>query len=306
MNQLPRTRLGRTDFEVTTLGYGAMELRGAPRGPEITEAEAEAILNAVLDAGINLIDTSPDYGQSEDMIGKFIAHRRDEYFLASKCGCVPGAAMGTDHVHTAENVRAGVESSLRRMKTDHVDLVQFHRSLTQQEYEEQGALQELMRLRDEGKARFIGVSGTLPNLDEQVRMGVFDAFQIPYSALQREHEDVIQRASNAGAGIIIRGGAARGVPSDWEGRPNYMLPGAIPKDRWETAQLDELLGGMDRMEFTLRFTLSHPDLDTTIVGTKNPEHLRANVSAALKGPLDASVLADAKRRLDAAGAVSAG
>lgn len=306
MSPLPRTQLGRTGFEVTTLGYGAMELRGEPRGAAISETEAATILNAVLDAGINLIDTSPDYGQSEDLIGKLIPHRRDEYFLASKCGCVPGAAMGFDHVHTAENIRAGVESSLRRMNTDRLDLVQFHRSLTQSEYEAEGALQELLRLRDEGKVRFIGVSGTLPHLDEQILMGVFDAFQIPYSALQREHEDVIHRASEAGAGIIIRGGAARGAPSDWEGRPYYMLPGDIPKDRWETARLDELLDGMTRMEFTLRFTLSNPDLDTTIVGTKNPDHLRDNIAAAMKGPLDAGVLAEAKRRLTEAGSASEG
>jgi len=67
----------------------------------------------------------------------------------------------------------------------------------------------------EGKVRFIGVSGTLPNLSAQIAMGVFDAFQIPYSALQREHEDVIARASASGAGIIIRGGVARGAPMDW-------------------------------------------------------------------------------------------
>lgn len=306
MTELPRRLLGRTGFEATILGYGAMELRGAPNGPEITDGEAASILSAVLDAGINLIDTSPDYGRSEDMIGQFIAGRRDEYFLASKCGCVPGAAMGSEHVHTAENIRAGVEASLRRMRTDHLDLVQFHRSLTRAEYEEQGALQELLRLRDEGKVRFIGVSGTLPNLDEQVRTGVFDAFQIPYSALQRDHEDAIHRASEAGAGIIVRGGAARGTPTDWEGRRYYMLPGTAAKDRWEAADLDSILDGMSRMEFTLRFTLSHPDLDTTIVGTKNPAHLHENISAALNGPLDPAVVAEAKRRLDMAGATSAG
>lgn len=298
---LPRRTLGRTGVEVTTLGYGAMELRGAPAGPAITDEQAERVLNAVLDAGINIIDTSPDYGRSEELIGQYIAHRRPEYFLASKCGCVPGAAMGTEHVHTAENVRAGVEQSLRRMKTDYLDLVQFHRSLTRREFEEHGALQALLDLRQEGKVRFIGVSGTLPNLDEQIAMGVFDAFQIPYSALQREHEDVIARASAAGAGIIIRGGAARGAPTDWEGRPYYMLPGSIPRDRWEQARLDDLLDGMDRMTFTLRFTLSNRDLDTTIVGTRDVGHLQANIAAAMQGPLPDDLVAEAKRRLTEAG-----
>jgi aryl-alcohol dehydrogenase-like predicted oxidoreductase len=68
-----------------------MELRGAPRARDISEAQAETILNAVLDAGINYIDTSMDYGLSEERIGRYIGHRRDEYYLASKCGCLVGA-----------------------------------------------------------------------------------------------------------------------------------------------------------------------------------------------------------------------
>lgn len=75
--------LGRTKADVTILGYGAMELRGLPRGPEIDEDAAGKLLNAVLDGGINLIDTSPDYGASEELIGRFVSHRRDEFFLAS-------------------------------------------------------------------------------------------------------------------------------------------------------------------------------------------------------------------------------
>jgi aryl-alcohol dehydrogenase-like predicted oxidoreductase len=302
MTDLPTRPLGRTGVNVTTLGFGAMELRGAPRGPAITDQEAERVLNGVLDAGINFVDTSIDYGRSEELIGRFISHRRREYFLASKCGCVVGGAQG-EHVHTAENIRRGVENSLRLLKTDHLDLVQFHRSLTQEEFEKDGALQEAIKLKGEGKVRFLGVSGTLPNLVEQIEMGVFDAFQIPYSALQRDHEDVIAKAAQAGAGTIIRGGVARGAPTDWE-RTNYMVPGSTMKDRWEQARLDDLLDGVTRIEFTLRFTLSHPGVSTTIVGTRNPEHLRDNLRAAKKGPLPASVLAEAKWRLTEAGSVA--
>ncbi len=302
MADLPKRTLGKTGFEATILGFGAMELRGAPRGPKVTDQQAETILNAVLDNGINFIDTSIDYGGSEELIGKYISHRRDEYFLASKCGCVVGGQQG-EHIHTAENIRKGVENSLKRLNTDHLDLVQFHRSLTRDEFEKDGALQEALKLRDEGKVRFVGVSGTLPNLVEQIDMGVFAAFQIPYSALQREHEDVIAKAAETGHGTIIRGGVARGAPTDWN-RTNYMVPGETMKDRWEVAKLDELLDGTSRMEFTLRFTLSHPGLTTTIVGTKNPDHLKDNIEAATKGPLPEAVLSEAKRRLEAAGAVS--
>src|SRR5690349_7185970 len=120
MTDLPTRTLGRTGFDVTTLGFGAMELRGDSRGPELSDRDAERLLHEVLDSGINLIDTSIDYGRSEERIGKFISHRRNEYFLASKCGCVVGGAQG-EHVHTAANIRHGVENSLRLLKTDHLD-----------------------------------------------------------------------------------------------------------------------------------------------------------------------------------------
>jgi len=197
MADISRRTLGRTGVEVTTLGFGAMELRGQPTGPELSDEDAGRLLNTLLDEGINFIDTSIDYGRSEELIGKFIAHRRSEYVLASKCGCVPDAPQGSEHVHTAENIRNGVEHSLRTLQTDHLDLVQFHRSLSREEFDAEGALAELVALRDAGKVRFIGVSAVLPTLHEQIEMGVFDAFQIPYSALQREHEDVITRASEA-------------------------------------------------------------------------------------------------------------
>src|SRR5215470_5822921 len=110
--------LGRTGSDVTILGYGAMELRGLPRGPEIPDEDAGRLLNAVLDGGINLIDTSPDYGRSEELIGRYAGHRRDEFFLASKCGCLielPADAVPPyPHDYSPGNVRAAVEQSLRR------------------------------------------------------------------------------------------------------------------------------------------------------------------------------------------------
>jgi aryl-alcohol dehydrogenase-like predicted oxidoreductase len=135
---------------------------------------------------------------------------------------------------------------------------------------------------------------------QRIEMGVFDAFQIPYSALQREHEEIISRAGAAGAGIIIRGGVARGAPGDWQ-RTYYMLPGSSLRERWEKARLDDLLDGLSPLAFTLRFTLSNPDLDTTIVGTRDLAHLQANIDASLKGPLPESVVEEAKRRLAEAG-----
>lgn len=300
MSDIERRQLGRTGLSVTVLGFGAMDLGGPPAANEISDDEAGRVLNAVLDCGINFIDTAVCYGTSETRIGRAISHRRREFILATKCGCLPGKPMATPHIHTAANIRAGVEHSLRMMRTDYLDIVQFHHSLTRSMWEAEGALEELLKLKQEGKLRFIGVSGTFPNLVEQVDSGVFDVFQIPYSALQREHEGIIAKASAAGAGIIIRGGVARGAPTDWNKR-YYMLTGDELSSRWDKAKLDELLDGMSRIEFMVRFTISESALDTTIIGTKNLNHLRDNVAAVRKGPLPADVVTEAKRRLDATG-----
>jgi aryl-alcohol dehydrogenase-like predicted oxidoreductase len=296
MSDLPRATLGRTGLEVTQLGYGAMELRGSrgPLGEPVEPDVAGRILNAVLDAGINYIDTSPDYGRSEELIGEHISHRRDEFLLASKCGCPVGEepsppGVGREHIFTRANVRAGVEQSLRRMRTDHLDVVQFHASPSRSTLEANDSVAELVELRDQGKIRFLGMSGTIPNLADHIHMGVFDVFQIPYSAVEPEHEQLISEAARAGAGTVIRGGVARGFPE-----PSPERLAQLPErfrglfqqrvQRWEAADVEDLLDGMSRMEFMLRFTISHPDLHTTIVGTAKPQHLAANVLAAQKGP----------------------
>ena len=295
---MEKRTLGRTGYETTVLGFGAMEIRG-PRiwgGREVTDEQAERILHAVLDAGINLIDTSWDYGRSEEYIGRFISNRRNEYFLATKCGCTwvdRGDHDDTPHVWTRENLMRNIDESLRRMKTDHVDLLQLHNPSVEQV--EQGDLVPVLKdIQAAGKTRFIGCSSTHPHISTFIEWGVFDVFQIPYSALEPEHEDAIHDAAHAGAGTIIRGGVARGEPGE----------GLGAEDRWrlwDAAGLDELLAeGESRTAFLLRFTITHPDMDTTIVGTLRPEHLAENVRAAEAGPLPQDVYDEAKQRLQRA------
>ncbi|MQY30623.1 aldo/keto reductase [Nocardia aurantia] len=305
---LPSRTLGRTGAEVSVLGYGAMELRGAEfmSGPALPDADAGRLLNELLDSGVNLIDTSIDYGHSEELIGRHVGARRDEYFLASKCGCplaLPPGVMPMPDTHDfgAANVRAGVEQSLTRLRTDRLDLVQVHLSPSRSELETGGTIETLEALRAEGKVRFLGMSGTLPHLPEHIAMDVFDEFQIPYSALQPEHDTLISDAAHAGAGVIVRGGTARGTTAEDKNfsvqplSPSASGPSAL--DRWQAARLDELLDGMSRHEFVLRFTISHPDVASTIVGTANLEHLRANVATVTRGPLPADVYAEARKRL---------
>jgi aryl-alcohol dehydrogenase-like predicted oxidoreductase len=299
--------LGRTGVEVSVLGFGALELRGdePPFGRPLESAQAERVLNRVLDAGINLIDTAIDYGQAESQIGRHIAHRRDEYFLATKAGCALNPAahdqsertifgVVLEHDYSRENIVAGVDQSLRRLRTDHIDLLQLHFGPTLGELERTGAIDTLIELKRSGKVRFIGSSSMLPNLDDHIALNVFDVFQVPYSALQPEHDVAITGAARAGVGTIIRGGVARGEPGAGQGTDRgWQL--------WDAAALDDLLDGMARTEFMLRFTISHPDVHTTIVGTLNPAHFAQNLAAVERGPLPPDVVAEVKRRVAAAG-----
>ena len=305
MAELPTRILGRTGLNVTTLGFGALELRSMVAGvgrPLLADQPAN-ILNAVLDAGINYIDTAVDYGEAEEHIGNNISHRRSEFYLASKCGCPLdnavfspaertrfGVPLPRFHNYTRDSIVNACHQSLGRMKTDYLDIVQFHFSPAREVLEQEGAIETLQDLKRQGKIRFIGCSSILPNIFDHIAMDVFDVLQVPYSILQPEHAEAIASADSAGLGIVIRGGVARGQPGAGQGADEVWA-------RWEKAELDDLLEGMTATEFLLRATISNPDAHTTIVGTLDPSHLRDNVAAALKGPLADDVLEEAKLRL---------
>jgi aryl-alcohol dehydrogenase-like predicted oxidoreductase len=278
-----KKNLGRTGLEVTQLGYGSMGLRGPKTwGVRVVgDEDADRFLNSVLDSGINFIDTAPDYGISEERIGRYIGSRRSEYFLATKCGCVPiqhEDHLEPTHVWNREVLEGNLETSLKRLQTDSIDILQFHGG-DAETLQREGLIELLQSFREQGLIRFIGMSSSLPNLPGLIDLGVFDTFQIPYSCLAPGHHDLITRAAETGAGIIIRGGVAQGGPDAEIQRPNL-------NEVWNQADLDDLLtDGMKRAELILRYTLSHLHCHTTIVGTCNDEHLRENLASAEQGPL---------------------
>lgn len=291
-------KFGATGYDVTTLGYGAMELR------HVDQSQADRLLNGVLDAGINFIDTSPDYGPSEEMIGNSVAGRRNEYYLATKCGCnIPradGDAVG--HIWTGAQIRHNIELSLQRLKTDYVDVWQIH-SADPDELANSDVLETMLKIRDEGKVRHVAISmkGATPRQGyEQLRPYLdgdwpdFEAIQIWYSALTRASESAIGEAADRGLGMIVRGVVRR------------LEPWASLEDFTAKVGLDDLrASGESAAQFLLRFAIAHPGLHTTIIGTKNLDHLAENIRAVEAGPLPGDVMTEAKRRLDAAGIRSA-
>jgi len=293
-----RKTLGRTGLEVTQLGYGSMGLRGPKTWGVrvVSEEDADRFLNSVLDAGINFIDTSPDYGISEQRIGQYISSRRDEFVLATKCGCVYTQHedhLEIDHVWNRDVIERNIETSLKRLRTDCIDILQFHGG-DAESLQRAGLIDALIEFRDQGMIRFIGSSSSLPKLPALIELGVFDTFQIPYSCLAPQHHDLITQAAESGAGIIIRGGVA-------QGGPDAEIQREALNDIWSRAKLDEVLpAGMQRAELILRYTLSHPHCHTTIVGTCNSDHLAENFASAAAGRLPTELYDEVSYRVSAA------
>ena len=295
-------RMGQTGLLSSRIGYGAMELAGAPKARAIDEGDAIRFLNQLIDLGVNYIDTSIDYGLSETLIGKALSHRRSEVILASKCGCrVEGSTSRASHTFTAENVTAGVEQSLRRLRTSYLDVVQVHGRPSRNELEDAGAIDALVKLQRQGAVRHLGISSRLPQLAEFVDADYFSLVQVPYSALQRTNEDVIAALRRAGKTVVARGVTGRGAPAKaWATRPIGTAEGEA-RDLWQRAKLDELLGGMSPIEFMIRFVMTNDDVDVALVATTDDNHLAADIEYAVKGPLDPELFDAARQRLAAAG-----
>lgn len=289
--------LGRSGLRVSQLGYGSMGLRGPQTwGVRVVdEPQAERILNAVLDAGVNFIDTSPDYGLSEERIGRYLSHRRDQFYLATKCGCVYTQledSLKLDHQWRTEVVADNVKTSLRRLRTDHLDLLQFHGG-DAETLRQSGLIDLLLDYQKRGIISHLGVSSSLPQLPAMIELGVFDVFQIPYSCLAPQHLDAIRIAASQGAGIIVRGGIGQGGPGATIQRPELNRI-------WQQAGLDSLCSDtLPPAELILRYTLGLPECHTTIVGTCDLQHLADNVAAAERGALSDSLQAEITQRVAA-------
>ncbi len=166
------TLFGNTGYKVSSLGFGAMNLPGVPL------EQSRSALNFALDQGINYIDTAAAYRNSEEIIGECISHRRNEFFLATKTG-------QRDYKLAKEEI----ERSLNRMKTDHMDLLQIHYVNYVHEYQkamgEDGAYQAIMEAKQEGKIKFIGITGHRPELlAKWVSSGKFDQVLFHLSLVQ--------------------------------------------------------------------------------------------------------------------------
>ena len=285
-------QLGRTELRVSRLGAGLAEI-----GFGLTLADVDVageILNAALDAGINFLDTAACYGVSEELIGRTVAHRRDEYVLATKCGHVAGDYQGEPW--TAETVTHSIERSLRRLRTDYLDLVQLH-SCGVDVLERGEVITALQDAQKAGKTRYIGYSGDNEAAAWAVESGLFQTLQTSFNLVdQRARTLLFPKAREQGMGIIVKRPLANAV---WRATRS---PSAYADEYFRRAQILAQDGPLpnepeDPILLALGFTLAHPEVDTAIVGTRNPAHMRANIRLVEEAlPIDPATVEELHRR----------
>lgn len=280
--------LGRTGLSVSRLGVGLAEI-----GFELTLDEVhhvETLLNTALDNGINFLDTAACYDVSEELLGRTVSARRDDFVLATKAGHVHDDMKGKGfEPWTKETVTTSIERSLRRMKTDHVDLVQLH-SCGIDVLERGEVIEALQDARAAGKTRFIGYSGDNDAAMWAVQSGHFDTLQTSFNLVeQKARFALLGAAKEANMGVIVKRPIANGAwgadksPSDYA--DTYWQRAAEMKEGGALNKID-----VDRILLSLGFTLAHDEVDVAIVGTRNPDHMRANIEMLDKLPLDSEIV----------------
>jgi aryl-alcohol dehydrogenase-like predicted oxidoreductase len=289
---MKRTRFGRTGLDVSQLGFG-----GAPIGLLNTERQrAGAVLNALLDAGVNLIDTAAGYEGSEEMIGETVGHRRDEYVLVSKCGRKLPGLPGEEW--TADLIEASIDRSLKRLGTDRLDVMLLH-SCDLATVERGEAVGALVKAREQGKIRFAGYSGD--NDAGAYAAGLPDVAVIETSvsiADQANIDAVLPLAVKHGVGVLAKRPVANAAWKDLSQQEGfYKTYAAAYTDRLRAMKLDPAALGFTGPaehawpELALRFTLSQPGVHCAIIGTTNLDNAKRNLAYAGKGPLPRDVVA---------------
>ena len=276
---MERRRLGRTDMDVSVLGFGGSEI-GYERAGARTVAR---LLGTALDAGLNVIDTAECYEDSEALIGAALGSRRNEIHLLTKCGHPRGYGRGN---WREASLLSSIERSLERLRTDRLDLIQLH-SCELADLRKGEAITALERARERGYTRYIGYSGDGGAARYAVECGRFDTLQTSVSIADQEAlELTLPLAVKRGMGVIAKRPIANAAwryarkPSE----PYYQAYWSRLRALDYPFLHDDAEGAVAT---ALRFTLAAPGVHTAIVGTKRPERWPENARLLEAGPLPA-------------------
>ncbi len=275
---MEKRAFGQTGMEVSVLGFGGAEI-----GHEgIEETTVARLLGSALDAGLNVIDTGECYGQSEEMIGNTMGGRREEFYLFTKVGHPHGQESGTNW--SPDSILESIERSLRRLRTDRVDLVHLH-SCADAVLRKGDAIAALQTAREKGYTRFLGYSGDSHAAEYAVECGAFDSLQISVNIADQEAiERAIPAAQKKQMGVIAKRPVAN-VAWKTGQKPNNSYHQTywerLHKLRYEFLQNGDL---EKTVQTALRFTLHVPGVATAIVGTTKPERWEQNAQLLAASP----------------------
>jgi aryl-alcohol dehydrogenase-like predicted oxidoreductase len=286
---MEKRKFGKTDMEFSVLGFGGAEIG---YNSSQTQEDVDLLLNTALDAGLNVIDTAAAYKTSEEMIGKAVGHRRNDYYLLTKCGALDGFTRSD---WSTDGIVKTVETSLKNLRTDYLDLVQLH-SCGSETLREGDAIEGLLRAREKGYTRYIGYSGDNDAARTALELDVFDSLQTSVSiADQSPIDSLIPAAAERQLGIIAKRPIANAV---W--RHSSKPQESYHHEYWDRIQklkFDFLESPLeDSIGLALRFTLTIPGVTTAIVGTTRPNRWQQNASYAREGALDDATFAAIRDR----------
>ncbi len=278
--------MGKTGLEVSPLGFG-----GAPVSFLEQDAKRTAdILNPLLDAGVNLIDTAAGYPGSEPLIAEVVGHRRDEYILVSKCGHHVDGVTGKEW--SQELIGLTVERSLKRLKTSHIDVMLLH-SCDMGVLQLGEAIHALVKVREAGYIRFVGYSGDNEAAAYAATLNDVAVVETSVSICDQVNIDaVLPKTVEKNIGVLAKRPVANGAWKDLsEQRGVYQTYAKAYTERLSAMGTTPADLGFDGdpaqlwPRIALRFTLSQPGVHCAIVGTTNPNNARANLAALHEGPL---------------------
>jgi len=288
-------RLGKTDIRVSVIGIGTWQL-GGEWGKIFEQAEVDAMLERAAELGVNLIDTAECYGDhlSEKLIGQAIKGQRDKWIIATKFGHRFKANFERDNLFEPAQVQEQLEQSLRSLKTDYIDLYQFH-SGTDEMFDVPGLWEMLQKQVKAGKVRHLGISisrkqGSTYQVNKSSAVGA-EAIQVVYNRIERKPEEqIFDSCIRQNLGVLARVPLASGFLSGKYSRDTKFAGGDV-RSIWQDDEMSELVEEVARLksevpqgtpmaQWALAWCLRHPAVTCVIPGCKTVEQVESNAMAA--------------------------
>ncbi|RST61353.1 aldo/keto reductase [Siminovitchia terrae] len=280
---MEKRTLGKSDLSVSKMGLGCMSL-----GTD--SANAEKIIKAALDEGINYFDTADlyNYGVNEELVGKALASIRDQVVIATKVGNRwTENKDGWSWDPSKKYIKEAVKKSLKRLGTDYIDLYQLHGGTIDDPIDE--TIEAFEELKSEGFIRYYGISSIRPNvIREYVDRSSIVSVMMQYSLLDRRPEEVMASLKENGVSVVTRGSVAKGILSDtilsikenqWEGKEYLDYSSNEIKELIESIQAKLLHDKRSLNELALQFNLANKAVAAVVTGASTIEQIKDNARA---------------------------